>query len=76
MALSDRYGITVENGHVTKISLASNNLQGIINDYLMDCEFLREPILHRDNIEEREWNVEEVGTAEWLHLYTVAREMK
>lgn len=28
--LRDRFGVTVEHGHVTKISLAGNNLRGML----------------------------------------------
>eukprot|EP00903_Cladosiphon_okamuranus_P006311 g6188.t1 len=48
--LSERFGLTLENGHITKISLAGNNLEGVLDDDLADLEHLRELVLHGNNI--------------------------
>ncbi|CAM9623021.1 unnamed protein product [Ascophyllum nodosum] len=48
--LRKRFGITVEDGHVTKICLAGNNLRGHLYDDLADCEHLRELVLHGNAI--------------------------
>eukprot|EP00903_Cladosiphon_okamuranus_P014201 g13194.t1 len=48
--LSERFGLTLENGHITKISLAANNLEGVLHDDLADLKHLRELVLHGNNI--------------------------